>query len=72
MTQDSDQDTFTASDSTDYDSSAWVIGLKQCKAVLKNCMPVLITAKHCSGRMTAVVQSYVGSARAQLSHRNQV
>ena len=30
MTQDSDQDIFTASDSTDYDSSAWVIGLKQC------------------------------------------
>ena len=70
MTQDSDQDTIAASDSTD--SSAWAIGLEQCKAVLKNCMPVLITAKHCSGRMTAVVQSYVGSARAQLSHRNQV
>ena len=70
MTQDSDQDTIAATDSTD--SSAWVIGLEQSKAVLKNCMPVLITAKHCSSPMAAVVQSYVGSARAQLSHRNQV
>ena len=70
MTQDSDQDTTAASDSTD--SSAWVIGLKHCKAVLKHCMQVLVTGKHCSGAMAAVVRSYAGSAQALLGHRNQV
>ena len=61
---------YCASDSTD--SSAWVIGLEQCQAVLKHCMPVLVTAEHCSGPMPAVVRSYAGSAWALLRHRNQV
>ena len=46
--------------------------LEQCQAVLKHCMPVLVTAKHCSGPMPAVVRSYAGSAWALLRHRNQV
>ena len=56
MTQDSDPDTTAATDSTD--SSAQVIRLEQCYAVLEHCMPVLVTAKHCSGPMAAVVRSY--------------
>ena len=65
-----DSDITAASDSTD--SSAWVIGVEQCLTVLKHCMPVLVTAKHYSGPMAAVVRSYAGSARALLRHRNQV
>ena len=34
--------------------------------------PVLVTAKHCSRPMAAVVRSYRGSARALLRYRNQV
>ena len=61
VTQDSDQDTTAASDSTN--SSSWVIGLELCSRAACQC---------CSGPKAAMVRSYPLTAWALLRHQNQV